>query len=834
MLGEVVRRSFPPVLKRPGDAVTFVGPVKHQMERRKASLYLSLLVGTLVLVISLIGFFNLRGRPEIPWSVLARTTGIPSKYLPGAVLRIDDFEILEPDFDFNFIEARHRIGDPVDFVFAKDGREQVVRERLVPYYANGAFPVIFLLTGVLSFIIGFGVFVLRTEDERARVFFWLCTVFSSAVLINGEWYGVQGRTSYLVIGALFLFGYALTPAFLLRFVLTLTSRGKVRWFSAVWGASLLFGGTFSAAFISSFLLPSIGINRINKYFVLFRLYFVALCVTAVVILIRSYRASASRERKNQIKWVFLGLAMGLGPFMLLYQLPRGFDLSPILGEEVASAFFVLLPFALAVTILKYKLMDVDLIIKRSIVYSFLTMITAGVYLASIEGLKRLFTQSSPLGRGWVPVGAAVIAAVVFAPARNKIQVLVDKAFYRREYSYRKAVLGFNAAAGKANGAGELLDLFENALAESLPVEKIGALILEPCDGPLGIALRRGLNDAAVSLLALQPGSDNAWTKGKSIEVLKKTDSTMGGIFADLGFEIVQPLPLGKGFPPGWIFVGSKKSGLKFTEEDQELIETLGVETAEALRRIRLQKEIVNERASREKSEELSRLKTEFISTVSHELRTPMTSLQGISQLLQSGKVADESRRERLLELMANECVRLGRFLNNVLDFGRIEQNAMSYVFRETDLKPLVADAAEIIRSAMGGEDLDLVIDMQEGRFCVDADADAVRRALLNLADNAIKYGFVRKRVALRLARNDGHIEVSVSDNGIGIPAGDREKIFGAFFRSPAAVRHDPKGVGLGLKIVKHIMDAHGGTIGIESEPGQGTTFTLKFPERRKP
>jgi signal transduction histidine kinase len=116
----------------------------------------------------------------------------------------------------------------------------------------------------------------------------------------------------------------------------------------------------------------------------------------------------------------------------------------------------------------------------------------------------------------------------------------------------------------------------------------------------------------------------------------------------------------------------------------------------------------------------------------------------------------------------------------------------------------------------------------------EADPDSVRQALLNLVDNAIKYSAGRKHVAVRLAENDGKVEVSVSDQGIGIPAEDREKIFEAFFRSPAAVRHDPKGVGLGLKIVKHIMDAHGGTIDLRSKPGKGTTFTLKFPKRRKP
>lgn len=428
------------------------------MGRKKAAFYFSLLAGAVILGLSVFGFVNLLGRPAIPWDALAQTTGIPGELLPRAVVRADGFEVGDQEFDFKFVAARHRVGDPVEFVFVKDGREEAVRERLVPYYASGTFPIVYLLTGVFGFIIGFGVFFLRSEDERARVFFWLCLAFSSAVMISGEWYGVQGRALYLVPGVLFFFAYTLTPALLLRFALTLAPRGKVRGFLAIWGASLLFGGFFSAAFASSLLLPSVEIFRINKYFVLFRLYSLALCVAAVVILIRSYRASASRERRDQIKWVLLGLATGLGPFMLLYQLPRSLDLSPPLGEEAASAFFVLLPLALAFTILKYKLMDVDLIINRSVVYSLLTMTTVGVYLLSIEGLKQFFAGPARPGRGWVPVGAAVIAAVAFAPARNRIQVLVDKAFFRRGYDYRRAVFGFNAAAGKACGAGELLEI----------------------------------------------------------------------------------------------------------------------------------------------------------------------------------------------------------------------------------------------------------------------------------------------------------------------------------------------------------------------------------------
>ena len=212
----------------------------------------------------------------------------------------------------------------------------------------------------------------------------------------------------------------------------------------------------------------------------------------------------------------------------------------------------------------------------------------------------------------------------------------------------------------------------------------------------------------------------------------------------------------------------------------------------------------------------------------------MTSLQSISELLKSGKVADASRRDQLLDLMAGECGRLGRYLRNVLDFGRIEQDVKRYDIRETDLGPIVTGVVEVVRSAAAGEDLELEVRRPDGPVPVESDPDAVRQALLNLVDNAVKYSAGRKRVAVRLAATADGAEIGVSDNGIGIAPEDRPRIFEAFYRSPEAVRHDPKGVGLGLKIVKHIMDAHGGSIAVEGGPGRGTTVTLKFPRRRNP
>ena len=788
------------------------------MGRTKSGFTLSLFAGAVILGLSILGFSGLFGRPEMPWDALARATGLPREELARAVVRADGFDVRDFEFDFNFIAARHRIGDPIEFVFAKDGRELAVREALVPYYVDRGLPLVYLVTGLAGFLIGFGVFIRRRDDPKARLFYWLCLAFSSAVVISGAWYGLQGRALHLVPGVLFNFAYTLTPVILLRFALTFTVRDRLTGAPFLWGASLLFGAFFDAVLVAAFVIPSIAIFRLMSFFKVFRFFFVLVSGATVVVLFLAYRAAASRERRDQVRWVLYGLAGGLAPFIFLYQLPRALGLGGLLGEDVASAFFVVLPVALAFAILKYKLMDVHVIVNRSVVYSLLTAVTVGVYLLSVEGLKALFAANAKPGRSWIPVGAAFVAAMAFAPARVRIQAVVDKAFFRRGYDFRRTVLGFVAAAEKAPGAEDLLDLFSETLAKSLPVERSGAFIPAPGAGAPGLAVRRGIDaDAVASLLAEPPGPETPLARPE---------------IGRLGYESALPLRLGGDARPGWLFVGRKRSGLDLTAEDRELLETLAGELGAALSRIRLQEEVATERASREKLEKDGRLKTEFISSVSHELKTPMTSLQSISELLKSGKIADSAQRVHLLDLMAGECNRLGRYLKNVLDFGRIERDAKRYEIRKTDLKPVVADVVEIVKWAVADEGLDLAVDLPDGPVRVMADPDAVRQALLNLVDNAVKYGGKRKRVAVRLAVTGDGAEISVRDNGIGIPAADRDRIFEAFYRSPEAARHDPKGVGLGLMIVKHVMDAHGGAVEVESEPGRGATFTLRFPERR--
>jgi len=281
---------------------------------------------------------------------------------------------------------------------------------------------------------------------------------------------------------------------------------------------------------------------------------------------------------------------------------------------------------------------------------------------------------------------------------------------------------------------------------------------------------------------------------------------------------------------GFLALGKKKFGERFTQDDLELLLTMAGELALNLERIKLQEEVIYERASKEKLDELNRLKTEFISTVSHELRTPMSSIQGLAEILQDGKIKDEARREEILNLMANESNRLSQLLHNILDFGKIEQQVKTYNFQKARIQTVIEETVKLFRYNVEMNGFALRLNLPETPIFLEIDQDAVKQALINLIDNAVKYSSRKKEIDIWLIERDKETEIQVKDKGIGIPLEEQEKIFEKFYRVQAANQYNPKGVGLGLKIVKHIMAAHKGEIRVESEVNKGTTFRLIFPK----
>lgn len=230
---------------------------------------------------------------------------------------------------------------------------------------------------------------------------------------------------------------------------------------------------------------------------------------------------------------------------------------------------------------------------------------------------------------------------------------------------------------------------------------------------------------------------------------------------------------------------------------------------------------------------LARLKTDLVAAVSHELRTPLASMRVLVDGLLADRELDPAKTRDYLQLIASENTRLTRLIENFLTFSRLERGRQQFVFSAAHPASIVAAAAETMRDRLAAG-CDFRVDVDPDLSPIVADADALVTAVVNLLDNALKYTAADKRIVLR-ARRDGSAAVlfAVGDNGIGIPAREQRRIFRRFYRVDRRLTRDTSGVGLGLSIVELIVRAHGGTVAVESEPGAGSTFTLRLPCARE-
>jgi signal transduction histidine kinase len=223
---------------------------------------------------------------------------------------------------------------------------------------------------------------------------------------------------------------------------------------------------------------------------------------------------------------------------------------------------------------------------------------------------------------------------------------------------------------------------------------------------------------------------------------------------------------------------------------------------------------------------VAQLQTDFVSAVSHEFRTPLTSLGHLTELLTEDDSLPPEKRRSFYQAQTRATERLRRLVESLLDFGRMEAGARPYEFQRVDAAPLAEAVVEEFRKEISSQGFDLQCRRDAGEHPVEADADALSRALWNLLDNAVKYSGDGRAILVEVGRRDSSVAISVRDRGVGIPRGEQREIFRKFVRGSGARALGIKGTGIGLAMVRHIVDAHGGAVELVSAPGEGSTFTI--------
>lgn len=227
--------------------------------------------------------------------------------------------------------------------------------------------------------------------------------------------------------------------------------------------------------------------------------------------------------------------------------------------------------------------------------------------------------------------------------------------------------------------------------------------------------------------------------------------------------------------------------------------------------------------------ELAKAKADFVSNVSHELRTPLSLISMFAETLEMDRVKTEEKKKEYYSIISRESNRLGKIVNSILNFSKMEAGKRKFNFAEEDLNEIVIQIYQNYSYHLYNKGFDFEYEPGINIPKVMADREAVSEAVVNLIDNSVKYSTENKFIKITIGSEDRFVFIEISDKGIGISEKDQGKVFDKFYRVTSGLIHTTKGTGLGLTLVKQIMDAHKGRIILKSKSGEGSSFKLMFP-----
>ena len=231
-------------------------------------------------------------------------------------------------------------------------------------------------------------------------------------------------------------------------------------------------------------------------------------------------------------------------------------------------------------------------------------------------------------------------------------------------------------------------------------------------------------------------------------------------------------------------------------------------------------------AARERK--LSNLKSDFVANVSHELKTPLSLVRMFGELLQSGRVDSDEKRSQYLQIIVSESERLAALIENVLDFAKVERGKAAYEFTQCDLVEVVARAVEACRIRADQEHVELEFVSEASSLMLEIDERSIEIAIINLVDNAVKYAAGGQRVRVELKPSGSQVQIRVIDWGAGIADDEKRRIFDRFVRGRSTRNQRVRGSGIGLALVKHIAEAHGGDAWVLDNDGNGACFVVSL------
>ena len=390
---------------------------------------------------------------------------------------------------------------------------------------------------------------------------------------------------------------------------------------------------------------------------------------------------------------------------------------------------------------------------------------------------------------------------------------------------------------------ELVQLIADVVVTDLGFEK-AVLALPPVFAQSGFEMDPARKSGFPALAdKLKP---SVLAQGESIFVPDELADKPHELGALLGLKsyLVVPIVL-KGSPAGFLVAGTNPPSPKLEHGDMELISVLASEVGVAIENLQLYEALKKsydelEERVRDRTRELAKaneelvrlnkMKSDFVSAVSHELRTPLTSIKGYAALVRNGTLGAVSKEQaERLEKINRHTDYLSSLISDLLDIARIESGRVGMTIQPIVIGRLVEAAADLLGPQLKEKELSLQVEIPPDLPPLKADEGRIQRVLINLLSNAIRFTPNKGTITIHGTRTNAALQVDVTDTGYGMAPEDLSKLFLEFFRADNPVNRERKGTGLGLVLVKRIIEAHGGKIWVASQLGKGSTFSFTLP-----
>lgn len=708
---------------------------------------------------------------------------------------------------------------------------------------------ILLTTVILTMILGLIVLLRNPKSAESISFFALCLSLSIWVISN--YYTDHSNTTFLNLSlarADYLFGILIVDSI----VLVCENFGNQKGFSrrslvTFFSILAIFGAFSITPLVVSSTTHVNNATIVNPGTLYFLYPIIALSVLGYGLfrLWRNRKKSDSRVFKTQAAFLFFALLLSfpLGIFLAVV-LPALIDNPLVVKIGPLAILVMVLPVSFA--IVKHKLFDIRAVAARSVTYVLTIGLIGGVYGFLAFRVVNIFLQgASVVSQEAVYTILAIVLAFLFQPIRRFFQKISNAIFYRGKYDPQ-----------------QLINEIGRILAGEIQLDQLSHKVIRE--------LGKQMKISSVDIVVLSEKSVHFQTRVFSSERheiivsdLKKlgrlmvvADDIAAGekkqIMQKYGFSVSLALRTSEEFL-GYLLLGEKKSGDIYNDEDLRTLKiianelSVGLQNAKAFAEIQafnvtLQQKVNQAtkslRHANDQLKELDKAKDEFISMASHQLRTPLTTVKGYVSMLDEGDFGKISKAQREpIEQVLDGSNRMARLIDDLLNVSRMEAGRFFIDATEIDLNKIVPQEIDQLQSLAKSKKVELVYKAPAKPIpTMHLDENKTRQVIMNLADNAVHYSQPPKgggKVEVRLERDGDDIVYAVRDNGIGVPKDQQDKLFTKMFRARNAQELRPDGTGLGLYLVKRVIEDQGGKIVFESEPGRGSMFGFRMPIHNK-